>query len=87
MALNLLNQFRDHEAKDFLTARNILILGGALVYFINPLDAIPDVIAGIGWLDDLGIMTLAMSYLRFSPGKKVELHELPSDDHNQSEGK
>ena len=36
---------------------------GALAYFILPLDAVPDFIAGIGYTDDLGALTLALTTL------------------------
>jgi len=36
---------------------------GALAYFVMPLDAIPDTILGIGYLDDLGV--LAWHTIRF----------------------
>lgn len=32
---------------------------GALAYFILPLDAIPDAIIGVGYLDDLGVIAWA----------------------------
>jgi uncharacterized membrane protein YkvA (DUF1232 family) len=32
---------------------------GALAYFILPLDALPDAIVGVGYLDDLGVLTWA----------------------------
>jgi uncharacterized membrane protein YkvA (DUF1232 family) len=32
---------------------------GALAYFVLPLDAIPDAIMGVGYLDDLGVLTWA----------------------------
>ncbi|BAR81146.1 hypothetical protein KNN_00269 [Bacillus thuringiensis serovar tolworthi] len=34
-----------------------IIVIGALAYFIAPIDAIPDFIAGIGYTDDLGALT------------------------------
>ena len=36
---------------------------GALGYFISPLDAIPDVIPGAGYTDDLGILLAAVAVL------------------------
>ena len=37
-----------------------IIVIGALAYFIAPIDAIPDFIAGIGYTDDLGALTAAL---------------------------
>ena len=39
----------------------IVCIATVLLYFILPIDAIPDIIAGIGWLDDLvfGLLGLA----------------------------
>jgi uncharacterized membrane protein YkvA (DUF1232 family) len=32
---------------------------GALAYFVMPLDAIPDTLLGVGYLDDLGVLVWA----------------------------
>lgn len=40
------------------------IVVGALLYFINPLDAIPDLTPFIGFGDDLGIVYLVYNYLQ-----------------------
>lgn len=37
------------------------VIAGALGYFISPLDAIPDVIPGIGYADDLGVLAAALA--------------------------
>jgi uncharacterized membrane protein YkvA (DUF1232 family) len=37
-----------------------IIVIGALAYFIAPIDAIPDFIAGVGYTDDLGALTAAL---------------------------
>ncbi|MDZ7766940.1 MAG: YkvA family protein [Melioribacteraceae bacterium] len=39
------------------------IVVGALVYFITPIDAIPDIAPLIGYLDDLGVITAVLRYL------------------------
>jgi uncharacterized membrane protein YkvA (DUF1232 family) len=43
-------RYRDVAVEDLL-----LIVSG-LVYFVSPLDLIPDVIAGVGLLDDLAVL-------------------------------
>jgi len=40
------------------------ILIGALVYFIMPIDAIPDFIAGIGFTDDVTVLIAAITLVR-----------------------
>lgn len=40
------------------------VLLAALAYFILPIDLIPDFIAGIGYGDDLAVITTALSTLR-----------------------
>jgi len=39
------------------------IVVGALVYFISPIDAIPDLAPLFGYLDDLGVITAVIKYL------------------------
>lgn len=34
-------------------------LAGAIAYFVLPIDAIPDVMAGIGYMDDMSVLTMA----------------------------
>lgn len=40
-----------------------LFLVATAVYVVCPLDAIPDVAPIVGWLDDLGLATIALLYL------------------------
>ena len=37
------------------------VLLGALAYFVLPIDAIPDFIAGIGYGDDIGVLVAAIA--------------------------
>jgi len=39
------------------------IVVGALIYFIFPIDAIPDITPLIGYLDDLGVITAVLKFL------------------------
>ena len=37
---------------------------GALVYFITPIDAVPDVLLGLGFTDDAAVFWFALSQVR-----------------------
>lgn len=43
--------------------KSILILFAGIVYFVSPLDAIPDVILGLGFLDDIFVLSLIIKQL------------------------
>lgn len=58
--LNFLNNIL-YQRK--LTSKMRAIIKGALVYFINPLDYIPDNIPGFGYVDDFAVLTIALSYI------------------------
>lgn len=40
--------------------QNMLLLVFCAGYCLSPIDIIPDVILGVGWLDDLGVIGLTM---------------------------
>ncbi len=40
--------------------KTIAAVAGALLYVMNPLDVIPDLIIGIGFLDDAGVVALCL---------------------------
>jgi uncharacterized membrane protein YkvA (DUF1232 family) len=44
-----------------IKARAIAV--GALIYFVSPIDLIPDTIPVIGYLDDLAVLSLAVNTL------------------------
>jgi uncharacterized membrane protein YkvA (DUF1232 family) len=50
------------RAPDVGKGRKVLLLL-AVAYVISPIDAIPDVIPVIGWLDDIGVLGLAATML------------------------
>jgi uncharacterized membrane protein YkvA (DUF1232 family) len=49
--------FRDKEVSKW---RKVM-LGAALAYVVFPFDAVPDLIGPVGWLDDLGVVGLALT--------------------------
>jgi uncharacterized membrane protein YkvA (DUF1232 family) len=53
------------------------IAAGALIYFISPIDLIPDHIPVVGYLDDLAVLSLAVNSLATEePESKVERYRL-----------
>ena len=57
--------------KDYFNGRyrrlpfnTLVALIAALIYFVSPVDAIPDVIPGIGFLDDAGV--IAIVFMNFN---------------------
>ena len=50
-----------------------LVLPLSLLYLVSPIDILPDVIVGLGQLDDLGVLLLAMSlFVRLCPPRLVD---------------
>ncbi len=42
----------------------LVVLAGALVYFVMPADAVPDVLAGLGFVDDVAVISAAVRTVR-----------------------
>ena len=53
-----------------LWAKTVVV--GALGYFINPMDAIPDLVPVVGLSDDLGVLTMAVASLGTLLGDDVK---------------
>ncbi len=58
--LRLLKAWALRDYRD-ISWNSILMLTAAVVYFINPLDAIPDVAPVIGFLDDIGVIAFVLN--------------------------
>lgn len=41
-----------------------LIIVGALVYFVSPIDSIPDLLGPLGFSDDIGVITLVYAQMK-----------------------
>lgn len=60
----LLSMFKDGvSGKYSISPKHYAIIGGAILYVVSPIDAIPDIIPVVGWLDDIGIVGMAISSL------------------------
>jgi uncharacterized membrane protein YkvA (DUF1232 family) len=40
--------------------RSLMLAAGAVIYFLNPVDLIPDAIVGIGYVDDIAVVGAVM---------------------------
>jgi uncharacterized membrane protein YkvA (DUF1232 family) len=54
--------FRYMRDADVAWYRKAIVVA-ALVYFISPIDAVPDFIPLVGYLDDLGVIAATLKYL------------------------
>lgn len=63
-----------------LRAKGILL--AALGYFILPIDAIPDVVFGLGFTDDVAVLTAALAAVRtnLTPAHKLAAKEALASD-------
>lgn len=60
----LISMLKDYWNGDFeISNTDLAIIIGAISYVILPLDAIPDFIPAIGYGDDIGIISIAISKL------------------------
>ena len=72
-------------------ARARLILIGALAYFVLPFDLVPDIIFGVGFLDDASILAAAIASVRSSitddhrEAARQALADAPDDAQSKSE--
>ncbi len=61
-AKDILALFRYMRDENVSWHRKAIVVAG-LIYFISPVDAIPDITPLIGYLDDLGVITALLKYL------------------------
>ncbi|MCO5064214.1 MAG: YkvA family protein [Rhizobiaceae bacterium] len=52
----------DHDTS--IKTKGILL--GALAYFVLPVDAIPDILAGVGFTDDVAVLSAALAAVKAS---------------------
>lgn len=69
---------RYHEVPWFTIASMTL----ALLYVLNPLDIIPDFIPGIGYIDDLAVLSITMGWIETDLHKYLDwrLEEVNEED-------
>lgn len=63
---------------DVVPWRAIAMATGALVYFVNPFDAVPDAILGVGYLDDASVIAFVAGALKSDLDRFVAWENLSS---------
>ncbi|PCM44329.1 YkvA family protein [Marinobacter sp. ANT_B65] len=59
--------------------KSIAAVAGALIYVMNPLDFIPDLIIGFGFLDDAGVVALCLKLVESDLHKYAAWKEVKKD--------
>lgn len=67
--------------------KSIAAIAGALIYVLNPLDLIPDLLLGIGFLDDAGVVAACLALvesdlLRYAAWKEHSEQQVTTTVHN-----
>ena len=59
----LLKAYATGEYRD-VSKRSLLLVAAGILYFVTPIDVIPDFFLGIGYLDDLTVLTYVIGVVR-----------------------
>ncbi|TKD68692.1 YkvA family protein [Pseudalkalibacillus hwajinpoensis] len=59
----LVQEVRKGSYRD-ISKKSVIMIVGALLYFISPIDAVPDLLAGVGLLDDVAVIGFVASQLK-----------------------
>lgn len=59
----LVQEVRKGRYRD-ISKKSVIMIVGALLYFVSPIDAVPDLLAGIGLLDDVAVIGFVAGQLR-----------------------
>jgi uncharacterized membrane protein YkvA (DUF1232 family) len=72
MSSNALAYFRDPAVSVWRKLAGL----GAMAYVAMPFDAVPDVIPVVGWLDDLGVLSVAAWFMMREFRRHAERRQL-----------
>ncbi len=85
--LTLIQMVRSYFNKEypFIPWRTLVFAVAALVYFLNPFDVIPDMLPGLGFLDDATVIAFVVSaikedlekFKRFRQERGIEVQVTP----------
>ncbi|CAM4183864.1 methyltransferase type 11 [Bacillus luti] len=76
----MMNCWRKGEYRE-ISKKSLLAIVGAILYFVSPIDLIPDFILGLGLIDDVAIISLAIKQVSSDIEKFKEWkNELGNED-------
>ena len=58
---------------DSVSLKDKAYIVGALGYFVLPIDIVPDFLTGLGYTDDLAVITLLIKYLKDNITPEIEM--------------
>ena len=67
-----------HMKGNLLTPRNIIIAVLAILYAVWPVDFLPDLMPIVGWLDDIGVLGIAVALIASAAHRRAD--NLPNDE-------
>lgn len=91
------SEFRDSLAASFrmlrayangryreIPAASLVSITAAIIYFVMPVDTIPDFILALGLLDDAALLSLVLSSVKTDLERFVEWENQAGDEHTES---
>lgn len=83
----MLNMLKDYWQGNYRSVpwKSIAAIAGALIYVLNPLDLIPDLVFGFGLIDDAGVVAACIAMVeadlhRYAAWKSLADDEGPTPD-------
>ena len=73
-----------HMKGSLLTPRNVIIAVLAVLYAVWPADFLPDILPVVGWLDDIGVLGLAVAFITAAVHRRTD--NLPDGEAPQATG-
>ncbi len=61
--LSLIKEYGTGEYRE-ISKKSLLLILGSVLYFMNPMDLVPDFILGAGYLDDISVIAYVVTKLK-----------------------
>lgn len=80
LAVSLIKDFRNKKYTD-IPWRSITLLGAAVIYFINPLDLVPDMLPIFGFADDAVLFASIFKSIQYDLEKYAKWKDLDINEY------